>query len=202
MLTRFLHELLNKIGNHDAAPSIKGLVSIEVRERGKLVGRQQDYNIFTLTGREFFIKSAGLQAWSPLTRFRSDNIAYIGVGIGTQPEVSSVGSLVAPVPYVAGEFLAPLDAPVLFPLSGGGSTVVARFMREFSMPEISFGGLTVTLTEAGLYTNGDPAANWAVPAPTDFVTAAGRAPVAYKTFEPFPKTASRNVQFIWDLQVV
>ncbi len=183
-------------------PALQGHFLAEVREGGRLRKCVEGRNIWTLTGREFIAELVALQAYSARTTFRDDRIAYIGMGTGAQAEVSSIESLVDPVPYKSGEYLAALDAPAEFPASGTSTTNTSvRFVREFSEGEISL-GYNVVLTEAGLFTDGDPDADWVLGAPTDFSTVAGRAPMAYKTFEPITKTTDFTLRVVWDLRIV
>lgn len=187
---------------HD--PEIHGHLAIEVRENGKLHRRVEGHNIWTLTGREFLAEKIALKAWSDRTLFRDDVVAYIGVGSGSQAEVSEISSLVDPVPYKSGQFLAAIDAPATFPSSGTSTTNTSvRFIREFSPSEISL-GYNVVLTEAGLFTDGDPNNDWDTSStPTDFSTAASRAPVAYKAYEPITKTTGLfALRYIWDVRFV
>ena len=185
------------------SPQIQGHFQLETREGGKLRQRSEGFNIWTLTGREYIAELVALQARSPRTTFREDRIAFIGMGSGAQSEVSSIESLVNPVVYKSGEYLAALDAPATFPTSGTSTTNTAvRFLREFSQGEISL-GYNVVLTEAGLFTDGDPNNDWAYEVPvTDFAAAAGRAPMAYKTYEPVTKTVDFTLRAIWDLRIV
>lgn len=183
---------------------IHGRVRVELREEdGSLVVVREVDNIWTLTGREFLTRLISLASRSPRLGFRDDKVAYIGIGSGVQPKVATVTSLVNPVPYRTGEFLAPLAVPVDFPLSGSGTPkTIARFSREYGRDEISIAG-NVVVTEVGLYTDGDPDNNWDFSAtPVDFATTAGRAPVAYNTFEPITKTNTRTLAVIWDVRVI
>lgn len=182
---------------------IRGHLHYELREGGKLRQDYDGFNIWTLTGREYLAELIALQAWSPRTLFRDDRVAYIGVGSGAQAEVSEISSLVDPVAYKTGEYLAVIDAPAEFPTSGTSTTnTTVRFVREFSPGEISL-GYNVVLTEAGLFTDGDPDNDWDTSStPTDFTTAASRAPVAYKTFEPVTKTTQFTLKVIWDVRFV
>lgn len=184
-------------------PAIEGRVQIETRERGKLVERRDGSNIWTLTGREYLSELIALQASSPRTVFRNDRVAYIGLGSGAQAEVANITSLVDPVPYLASEFLAPLVTPAEFPTSGTTTTNTAvRFIREFGTGEVSL-GFNVVLTEAGLFTDGDPENNWdTTSTPTDFLSASGRAPVAYKSFEPVTKTTQFSLRVVWDVRFI
>lgn len=184
-------------------PQIRGHFRAETRAGGKLRQRTEGWNIWTLTGREYLAEVIALQAWSPRTLFRDDRVAYIGVGSGAQEEVSTITSLVDPVVYRAGEYLAAIDAPATFPTSGTStSNTSVRLVREFSASEISL-GYDVVLTEAGLFTDGDPDNDWDTDStPTDFSTAASRAPVAYKTFEPITKTTEFTLRILWDIRFV
>jgi len=184
-------------------PQIRGHLTLETRERGKLRQRVEGDNIWTLTGREFIAELIALRASSPRTAFRDDRVAYIGMGSGVQSEVSDITSLVDPVVYRTGEFLARIDAPATFPTSGTSTTNTAvRFEREFTVGEISL-GYNVVLTEAGLFTDGDPDDDWDYSAtPTSFADTSGRAPMAYKTYEPITKTTDFNLRAIWTVRVV
>lgn len=203
ILRYFPTGLLRRVFPTKEAPQIEGRFGLEVRDRGKLVTTRQGSNIWTLTGREYLAELIGLDSLSPRQTFRADRVAYIGLGSGSQPEVANIPSLVAPVVYRTGDFLAALTTPAVFPTSGSSTTTTAiRFIREFSTGEVSL-GYNVVLTEAGLYTDGDPDDNWAVGSvPTDFATASGRAPVAYKTFEPVTKTTQYSLRVVWDVRFI
>jgi len=187
--------------HHD--PMVEGRVRIETREGGKRRQVSEGKNIWTLTGREYLAELIALSARSPRTTFRDDRVAYIGVGTGSQAEVANIESLVDPVPFVTSEFLAPTQTPALFPASGTGTPITSvQFIREYATTEISIGGAAVVLTEAGLFTDGDPDNNWAIGAPVIFTPASTRAPVAYKTFEPITKTTSFTMRVIWEIRFV
>ena len=185
-------------------PAVQGHLRMEVRERGKLVTVREGFNIWTLSGREFLTELMSLEALNPSrTPFRNDRIASIGVGTGAQPEISNILSLVQPIAYKPGEFLAPLATPASFPVTGvDAARTAVQFTREFGRNEISIGPTTVIITEAGLFTDGDPNNDWAVPAPTDYATAASRAPMAYKTIEPVSKTQEFTLRTIWEVRLV
>lgn len=189
------------IGAFKHNPAIRGNLRVEVRDRGKLQTVREGSNIWTLTGREYLSEIQALQDSSPRTVFRDDRIAYLAVGTGAQPEVANVPSLVEPVVYKTGEYLAAVALPATFPLSSGGTRTSVRYIREFGKSEISL-GFSVVLTEAGLFTDGDPDNNFDVPAPTDFSTVSGRAPMAYKTYEPVTKTTDFTLRYIWDVRIL
>lgn len=196
---RFLRETIK----HE--PQVQGHFRLEMKdERGKLVGVRDGFNIWTLTGREFLAELMAIQAVNPSREvFRNDRIAYIGVGTGSQLEVSNIQKLVNPVPYRTGQFLAPLAAPATFPISGvEAARTAVRFARRFGRNEISL-GYDVALSEFGLFTDGDPDNNWDTGStPTDFTTASGRAPMAYKAEEPITKTVAFALDVIWEVRFV
>lgn len=186
--------------DHKNAPAIKGFFQAETRERGKLVQQTEGFNVWTLTGREYLAELIALQASSPRTVYRDDRISYIGLGSGSQAEEAEVSSLVTPIPYSPGEFLAPVLSPATFPASSASATKTAvRFIREYGLSEISL-GFDVVLTEAGLFTDGNPEDDWALNAPTGLDGAGDRAPMAYKTFEPITKTTEFTLRVIWEVR--
>lgn len=187
---------------------VEGFFSMVARERGKIVPgtRRQGKNIVTLAGREFYARVGSYSSYTPLTRARQDCVRYLGFGIGTTPEVSSVTKLVSPIAYDAssgGLFLAELAIPTYpFQTSGSFGTAV-RYTREFAENELSI-STAVDLTEAGLYTDGSPSSS-----PTPFspgtrvrtlAQAAFQAPNNYKTFEVLRKTQNFVLQVAWELR--
>lgn len=188
-----------------SAPAIEGYVNIETHENGRLRQHVEGSNIWTLTGREYLAELISLKAFrssSPAGyAFRNDRIAYVGMGGGSQPEVANITSLVDGLPYAPGEFLAPLKVPATFPvLSSTSSRTAVRFVREFGQTELSI-GTNVVLTEAGLFTDGDPDNDWDTSAtPTGWTGTKDRAPMAYKTFEPVTKTPSFTLRVIWEVR--
>ena len=188
--------------HHD--PMVEGRFRAETREGGKRRQVSEGKNIWTLTGREYLAEMIALSARSPRTTFRDDRVSYLGMGVGSQAEVANIESLVDPVPYISTQFLAPTQTPALFPASGTGTPITSvQFVREFGTDEISYDGSAVVLSEAGLFTDGNPDEDWSVEAlDTTFAGASGRAPVAYKTFEPITKTTSFTMRVIWEIRFV
>lgn len=187
---------------------VEGFVSMVCRERGKIVPgtRRVGKNIVTLSGREFYARVSSYSSYSPLTKARQDGVRYIGFGIGTTVEVSSVSKLVSPIAYNSsggGMFLAELALPT-YPLQTSGSFgTIARYTREFSETELSTIG-TVNLTEAGLFTDGSPSSSPApfTPGTRDLTLAqaAFQSPNAYRTFESLPKTQNFVLQVAWEMR--
>jgi hypothetical protein len=181
---------------------VKGWVSLCLRERGKIVpgSRRDGHNIWTNTGREYLALLMSLQV-APATPFRTDSVAFIGMGTGSRLEEVGVLNLLTPVAYAPALFLAALDTPPTFPLTPSRTTV--RYKRTFLENEITLAPGTVNVSEMGLYTNGSPTS---VPAynpttrDTSLVNAASQAPVAYKTFEPVPKTDALELEISWEIR--
>lgn len=189
---------------------IEGFFSAVCRERGKIVrGTHRDgKNVWTLTGREYLAQLMSYSFYgssahdggglNPDLPARDDRIRYFGFGIGTQPEVASVTSLVTPI-SVDGvdQFLAAVGLPT-YPLSPSRTTV--QYARTYSELELSSGG-TVNLTEAGLYTDGSPAVNYTPRTrDTTLTNAAAQAPAAYKSFEPLRKTQNFILEVAWQIR--
>jgi hypothetical protein len=179
---------------------VEGWVSLCLRERGKIVqgSRREGKNIWTNTGREYLALLMSL-ATAPTTPFRSDSMAYIGVGTGSQLESASVLSLAAPVAFNTGVFLAALDVPPTFPLSPVRTTV--QYHRIFLETDITISPGTVNVSELGLFTNGDPGSSYAPGTRnTTFAAATSQAPNAYKTFEPVGKTNALQLEVSWQIR--
>ena len=207
-----IKQLLNWFGP-SAADTIKSAPAVK---EGKLCKQTDGYNIWTLTGREYLSELIGLHTFNSIEAsrvlHRNDRIAYIGMGTGSQPEVAAVSSLVYPVGYdtgvQSGNFLAVLD-PADFPATSSGTTKTSvRFSREFTSADYSVITATnptgnITLTEGGLFTDGDPTNNFQVGTlSASFADSEGFAPVAYKTFEPITKTPDFTMKVIWEVRFV
>ncbi len=187
---------------------VEGFFSAVCRERGKIVPgtRREGKNIVTLAGREFYARVGSYSSYSPLTKARTDGVRYVGFGIGTTPEVSSVTHLVTPISFdisSGGLFLAELAIPT-YPLQTSGSFGTAvRYTREFAETELSTVG-TVNLTEAGLFTDGSPSST---PVPftpgtrdRSLAQSLSQAPNSYKSFEILKKTQNFVLQVAWEIR--
>lgn len=190
------------ISDNDSEPiHANGYFSIITRERGKIVRSacREGKNVWTLTGREHLAQLMSYSSYGPpLIGARSDRIRYFGFGSGSQPEVSSVTSLVTPIAFDAGSnFLAQVSIPT-YPLSPSLTTV--RYTRVYATNELSVTG-NVVLTEAGLYTDGDPGSAFA-PGTRDvtLTNALLQAPNAYKVFDPLTKTPDFEIETNWEIR--
>lgn len=183
-------------------------LSIEVRERGKLVSNWSGHNVFTNTGRDWL---ARLSAWqtigSPDTPFTNRRVRWMGLGTGTQSEVATVTSVVTPAQITVGTYLGAIQRAE-FPTSNS-----VEFIRSFGTAEISLpaqGLPVVPITEAGLFVDVLPAsASTGVDdaavgggSPTDTTlnpTVVVNAPIAYKTFPVINKTVDFTLLIRWTL---
>ena len=200
---------------------VEGYFWMVARERGKIVpgSIREGKNVVTLAGKEFITGAIAyasmngtptgsspitgteqaLQYLAPIgihdTIFRPDKIRYVGFGTSSQPEVPTVTRLVSPIAYdaVGGNFLAQM---AVVSRSGGAIT----FARTFSEAEISLVG-AVTLTEAGLFTDGDPLQSYTPRSRVrDLAHATAQVPAAYKVLDPFKKTANFALDVNWTLR--
>lgn len=177
----------------------KNWVKVVLRERGKIVATREGKNVWTNSGREYLAQLMSPQDGG--TPYRSDVVAYFGVGTGLQLEVPGVTTLLTPIAYSSGLFLADIQT-VSFPLYPIRTTV--SYKRIFIENEITLVPGTVMISEFGLYTNGDPAST---PNPYAFgsrdrtyAVSKNAAPVAYKTFEPVGKTDTMQLEVIWEIR--
>lgn len=184
---------------------IESNFSALLRRGGKIVpgSRREGHNVFTVTGRNLLSK---LLAWQtigatdiPFTRRR---LRWIGVGTGSQLEVTTVAALAQPQLTNSTDYLVALSPPE-FPTP---TSVV--FIREFGTGEISPSG-PVVVSEAGLFADVNPAAG--APEEDEPVdpgvynttldpTFASNAPAAYKAFEGLTKTPDFTLEIRWELR--
>jgi hypothetical protein len=130
--------------------------------------------------------------------YRSDRIAYIGAGIGSQLEEANVTGLVDPVALEGSTFLAEVEAPVVFPLSP--TRTVVKFVRSFSEGQITTGPTPVAISEIGLFTDGNQDTLVAGGRNIFISQALAQSPVAYKTFEPIEKTNNLVFDVEWEIR--
>lgn len=177
----------------------KGWVRWVTRERGKLKKRGEGCNVWTNTGREYSAMLMTYQAAN--TAYRSDRIAYIGVGTGAQTEEAGVTSLVTPVAYTTGQFLAPVDiVATSFPLTPARTSV--RYSVTFTEGQLTFGGTTsVLVNELGLFTDGEQSTFAVGDRDTTLASAAYQSPAAYKNLgDPIEKTSALELQVEWEIR--
>jgi hypothetical protein len=175
-------------------------VRIVVRERGKIKKVVEGHNVWTNSGREYSAQRKVLKIDG--TPYRADHIDYIGIGNGAYEESVTVNRLHSPLAWdaAAGNFLRLLDrSRTSFPLEPSRTAV--RLIRSFSETEISYEGASVEITEAGLFTDGNPAALWT---PGTRITSLdegeNQEPVAYHSFEPIVKSPNVELEIIWELR--
>lgn len=178
---------------------VKGWVKLLMRERGKIVpgSRREGHNVWTNTGREYLPLLMSYN--TGLTTYRNDRMTYIGVGTGAFVEDAGVASLAQPIATTPGTFLVPLSVPPTFPLTPSRTTV--QYHRLFAENEItSTPGSQVNVSEMGLFTDGSPALNYALPRDVTLASASSQPPMAYKSFEPVGKTSSLGLEVFWEIR--
>lgn len=175
-----------------------------MRDRGKVVpySRREGHNVITVTGRNLMSK---LLAWNVIgatdEAFTQRRVRWIGVGTGSQLEVTTVTQLNQAVLAKT----SPLDyiVPISYPPSFPTSTSV-EFSYEFGVAEISTGGAPVLVSEVGLFADVNPASAGGA----DDVAAGGvpttlnpiiptYPPIAYKAFESLTKTVDFTLEVRW-----
>lgn len=171
-------------------------VLVRILRNGVEVGARVGHNVWTNTGREY---SALLKTYKTdgTTPFRSDRIAYVGLGSGTQPEFPNVNKVVLPVAFHQGTWLKKIEhARTIFP--DAGSRLVVRYTARFGVSD--FPGQDTFISECGLFTDGHPVSFAAGDRPTNINQSAEQSPVAYHTFAPIPKTPDIEIELIWELR--
>lgn len=183
----------------DSVVQVEGWVKLVMRERGKIVpgSFREGHNIWTNTGREYLALLMSINTGP--TSYRTDHIAYLGVGTGAQVEEAGVLALVTPVAYITGQFLAPFDIPPTFPLSPTRTTV--RYRKIFAEDEITISpGSTVNISEMGMFTNGRQSDYAVGLRDTTLAASASQSPAAYKALEPVGKKDSLQLEVSWEIR--
>lgn len=186
---------------------IEANLRMVMRERGKLVERREYHNVFTITGRNWLSK---LSAWSTIGSqdipFTQRRVRWMGAGIGSQLEVTTVAALAQPTLATSTDFLSAIQT-VNFPTSTS-----VEFIKEFSVNEITVTGAPVALTEVALFVDYDPAEGGLANDGTEDVEIGGsvnttlnpaigtNSPVAYKTFDPITKTIDFTFEVQWEFR--
>lgn len=190
---------------------LKANFKLYMRQRGKILrGSHRDgHNVFTLTGKNWLTK---LMAWHTISTPPSNDFPYthrrvrwVGVGSGTQLEVATVSSLSNGVVALGtGEYIATIDS-VEFPTSAS-----VKFIKEFAANEISTGGVPISVSEAGLFADVNPASTSDANDDNPFgvgektildPVAQYNPPIAYKAFEALPKTVDFTLVIEWEFRL-
>ena len=183
-------------------------VELVLRERGKIIARRDGHNVFTVTGRNLLSK---LLAWQTISTtdipFTHRRTRWIGVGKGSQLEVTTVSSLVNPVLANSTDYLVAVQSAE-FPTSTS-----VRFIKEFGVNEITTTPTPVVVTEAGLFADVNPAnmggtedvghAGPCPPNPPSTVldpTSPSNAAICYKAFEGLTKTINFTLDIRWEFR--
>ena len=194
-------------------------VDITVRERGKVVQREQSHNIVTNIGRQFLAEVIASDASAPaIVRHQNTVVRYMGFGIGGARQLSSLANnppfsvdypgantqtdtdltvtgIQRPVRVTAAPtWMKEIAAPSTFP-----TATSVRFTAEFVEAEINYGGYaSVPLSEIGLYTS---AADPALPnGAAGVYPGAGGLMIAYDNFNPIHKTGAFSIEVQWEFR--
>jgi len=187
--------------------SIECNVYLLMRERGKVVqgSCREGHNILTVTGKNWLSKLVGWKTIAgtdvPYTHRR---VRWMGVGSGTQLEVSTVAALVQPRLATSTDYLRSIQR-IEFPTSTS-----VRFLREFGTSEITILASAVPVSEVGLFVDVSPAtAGGSEDASYDPLnpsfttlnpTIGTNPPVAYKAFEALTKSPDFSLEVSWEFR--
>jgi hypothetical protein len=176
-----------------------------LRERGKIVpgSHRRGHNVFTVAGRNLLSK---LIAWQTIAAtdipFTHRRARWMGVGIGSQLEVTTVSALAQPALATPTDYIVPIQS-VDFPTSTS-----ARFIKEFGSAEITITGVPVTITEAGIFGDVSPAnaggtedvGHTVATDPTLNPAVGTNPPIVYKSFEGLTKTVDFTLEIRWEFR--
>jgi hypothetical protein len=177
-----------------------------LRRGGKVVpgSLREGHNVFTVTGRNLLSK---LISWETIAAtdipYTHRRARWIGVGIGSFLEVTTVASLAQPQKATPTNYIVPLQT-VEFP-----SPTSVRFIKEFGTGEITISGAPVNVTEAGLFADVSPGnaggsedvGHSGSPTNTILNPEIGtNSPIAYKSFEGLTKTIDFTLEFRWEFR--
>jgi len=167
-------------------------------ESKEVIYESVGHNVWTTTGREYsaMLKTYRGRVGGTLTPFRSDRIAYVGLGSGTQPESVDVTRLVEPIAFSGTTWLKEIDHNrTSFP--DAGSRLAIRYVTTFSKDDFSGDRY---ISECGLFTDGHSVDFTVGGRQTTIADASLQAPVAYHTFAPIPKTPNISIELLWELR--
>lgn len=164
-------------------------------EDGTLVpgSERVGHNVFTLEGREWLKYIVALESLGPDVALDSRRFRWIGVGAGTQLEITSVEGLVSPLTITTGpdEYLRVL----------GTRTEPTNFSQKFTTvftgasADFDHHGASVDVSEAGIFVDvHDGVGTLLDPSDSDNV------PVAYKSFEPLTKAQAQTLTITWEFR--
>jgi hypothetical protein len=185
----------------DQILGIESNVEFILRERGKVRERREGHNVFTVAGKNLLSK---LMPWSFIgttdVPYTNRRVRWMGVGIGSQLEVTTVSAINQPVLVTDTDYLSAIQS-VEFPTSTS-----VRFIKEFGTGEITIVGTPVTITEAALFADVSPAnmggtedvGYSGVSSTTLDPTAVANAPISYKVIEGLTKTVDFTLEIRWE----
>lgn len=197
---------------------VRSNLFLEMRDRGKLVGRREGHNIFLNYGRTWLSQVMAYKAFSPDVVEDTRRIRYMGLGIGGTRQIAPAFADTAPLTDYGpvGAFTQTDTNPALVrlerPVRVSGATGAASpsdawlgqvqappahdtatsvtFRRLFTSTDVSYGGYaSVPVSEVGLFLS-----DCDVAFPNNYC-------VAYDTFDTLSKTAAFELEVIWTLRI-
>jgi hypothetical protein len=189
------------MSNDDVTEVCNVYITARARDTGDVVAMRAGHNVWTNAGREYscLVKTLGPDGANAL---RDDRIAYIGVGVGNQPETVEVRGLVSPVAYLQGKFLKQINhALTTFPTTEMHTRV--RYVCTFTESELTPSSGQpeyYSISECGLFTNGDQSTFRPGGRNISIAAAHAQSPVAYHAFDPIPKLNNLELEIIWELR--
>ena len=176
------------------------LVRAIKKDTREIVYERVGHNVWTNTGREYscLLKTADADG----RPYRTDLIAFMGVGSGSQPETVNVTGVESPVAFERGTWLKPIaNARTSFQTVTDGVRTAVRYSCTFTETDFIFSGNTsVLISECGLFTNGNQETFIAGERSTSVDQATAQSPVAYHSFDPIPKTSGIELEIVWELR--
>lgn len=194
-------------------------IQIDVRERGKLVQREETHNIVTNIGSQFLARTIVSSTAAPtITRHDDSVVRYIGFGIGghrqnspiadaapfsvdfpgvnTQTDTDlTVSGLQRPCTVIAAtpQWMTEIAAPATFP-----TATSVQFTAVFSETDINDGYASVPLSEIGLFTS---AADTTLPnGASGAYPGSGGLMIAYDTFNTIHKSGIFSLEVRWQFR--
>jgi hypothetical protein len=191
-------------------------VEIIARERGKIVDRREDHNIFVNLGREYLADR--------VHNTSAEWIKWMGLGIGSDEQTVDIAANYATLDsaYKGQNIFSDSDPTITVlerPVKLQNGTLnywllaatlsqpiatTAKFVYSFSETDINLTGLypVVPISEAGLYLDGqtqttNPYTGGTIP---DWIGPSRQTLVAYNGFAPISKTPSIAVEVRWELR--
>lgn len=170
------------------------------KKTGDVLHERTGHNVWTNTGREY---SCLLKTYRPQgsVPYRSDVIAYMGMGSGSQPETVNVTNVENPVAFAPGEWLKGIVHARTTFQSGNGIRTAVRYVCTYGENDFILNdSSSVLISECGLFTDGNQETFERGLRDTNVLNGRAQSPVAYHSFDPIPKTSGIELEIVWELR--